>query len=153
MFPILEWGDYCHFQWKHVFPEWLSRENFLLNVIVYLSLSFWTLTSEVSIAFDRNIPKEATSEIKNNKRSIHLLTVSHYVDPDDNDTDVVDAGHDNITSDVPDDAVDNSCFSSSGCGSWSLDPWCSSRIDWNATAVCVGELIIYINCRVKGIMW
>lgn len=127
-----------------VFSEWLSREIFLLNVIAYLSLSFWSLTCELSIAFEGNIPKEATSEIKRNKRSIHLLTVSHCIDPDDKDTDVVDAEHD-VTSDVPDDAIDNFCFSSSCCWSWSLDPWSSihDRLEYQKK-VCVEEFIIYI---------
>lgn len=56
---------------------------------------------------------EATSENKINKTSLHLLTVSHYIDPDDNDTDAADAAApDSATNDVADDTIDNSCFSS-----------------------------------------
>ena len=50
---------------------------------------------------------------KINKTSLHLLTVSHYIDHDDNDTDAADAAApDSATNDVADDTIDNSCFSS-----------------------------------------
>ena len=74
---------------------------------------FRSLTCEDSISLETNIPKEATSENKINKTSLHLLTVSHYIDPDDNDTDAADAAApDSATNDVADDTIDNSCFSS-----------------------------------------
>lgn len=41
------------------------------------------------------------------------FSVSHYIDPDDNDTDAADAAApDSATNDVADDTIDNSCFSS-----------------------------------------
>lgn len=92
---------------KPVFSKWLSREIFLLNISVYLSLFFWPLTCEDSISLETNITIEATSENKINKVSVHLLTVSGNTDPDGKDTDVAAVDPVNTTND---DTVNNSGF-------------------------------------------
>ena len=121
--PILEWGHFFFTPREIlVFSEWLSREIFLLNISVYLSLFFWTLTCNDSITLETSIPKETTSENQINKISLHLLTVSHYFDPIDNDSDATDADADNTTNVVSDDTIDASWFPSRCCCSWSLDP-------------------------------
>ena len=132
--------NFFHSHWKH---------KCLLNIGVYLSLLFWTLTCEDSISLETNIPKEATSENKINKTSLHLLTVSHYIDPDDNDTDAADAAAPgSATNDVADDTIDNSCFSSRFRWSWTLqhtliyeDKVCEEEVYY----VYVNIKILYIN--------
>lgn len=132
--------NFFHSHWKH---------KCLLNIGVYLSLLFWTLTCEDSISLETNIPKEATSENKINKTSLHLLTVSHYIDHDDNDTDAADAAApDSATNDVADDTIDNSCFSSRCRWSWTLqhtliyeDKVCEEEVYY----VYVNIKILYIN--------
>ena len=52
---------------------------------------------------ERSIAKEAASENNSNKMSLHLLTVSHHIDPNDNNPEAVDAYPDISTNDVPDD--------------------------------------------------